>query len=40
VQGTDFGGDPQSLRLAYSFVSVDEIADGVARLAAAIPIAI
>jgi 2-aminoadipate transaminase len=38
VKGTDFGGDPDSLRLAYSFVSVDEIADGVARLAAAIPV--
>lgn len=38
VKGTDFGGDPQSLRLAYSFVSPDEIADGVARLAAAIPV--
>ena len=38
VKGTDFGGDPQSLRLAYSFVSPAEIADGVARLAAAIPV--
>jgi len=38
VKGTDFGGDPESLRLAYSFVSPDEIADGVARLAAAIPV--
>jgi 2-aminoadipate transaminase len=38
VKGTDFGGDPQSLRLAYSFVSPEEIADGVARLAAAIPV--
>jgi 2-aminoadipate transaminase len=38
VKGTDFGGDPDSLRLAYSFVSPDEIADGVARLAAAIPV--
>jgi len=38
VKGTDFGGDPGSLRLAYSFVSPDEIADGVARLAAAIPV--
>src|SRR3954452_5241976 len=40
VKGADFGGEPNSLRLAYSFVSVDEIADGVARLAAAIPIVI
>jgi 2-aminoadipate transaminase len=38
VKGTDFGGDPSSFRLAYSFVSPDEIADGVARLAAAIPV--
>ena len=38
VKGTDFGGDLGSLRLAYSFVSPDEIADGVARLAAAIPV--
>jgi 2-aminoadipate transaminase len=38
VKGTDFGGDPHSLRLAYSFVSADEIAEGVARLAAAIPV--
>jgi DNA-binding transcriptional MocR family regulator len=38
VKGTDFGGDPTSLRLAYSFVSPDEIADGVARLAAAMPV--
>ena len=38
VKGTDFGGDPDSLRLAYSFVSPGEIADGVARLAAAIPV--
>src|SRR5437588_571021 len=32
VKGTDFGGPPSSLRLAYSFVSVDEIAEGVSRL--------
>ncbi len=38
VRGTDFGGGPRSLRLAYSFVSPTEIADGVARLAAAIPV--
>ena len=37
VQGTDFGGDPDTARLAYSFVSPAEIADGVARLAAAVP---
>ncbi len=37
VQGADFGGDPDTARLAYSFVSPDEIAGGVARLAAALP---
>jgi DNA-binding transcriptional MocR family regulator len=37
VKGTDFGGEPNSLRLAYSFVSPDEINEGVARLAAALP---
>jgi 2-aminoadipate transaminase len=36
VQGTDFGGDPDSLRLAYSFVSPAEIAEGVDRLASAL----
>jgi DNA-binding transcriptional MocR family regulator len=40
VKGTDFGGAPDTLRLAYSFVSTDEIADGVARLAAALPAAV
>jgi DNA-binding transcriptional MocR family regulator len=33
VKGTDFGGPPDSLRLAFSFVSTDEIADGVSKLA-------
>jgi DNA-binding transcriptional MocR family regulator len=37
VPGTDFGGEPSTLRLAFSFVSPDEIADGVSRLAAALP---
>ena len=37
VRGTDFGGDADPARLAYSFVSPEEIADGVARLAAAVP---
>ncbi len=37
VKGTDFGGAPDTMRLAYSFVSPAEIADGVARLAAALP---
>ena len=33
VKGTDFGGAADSLRLAYSFVSLDEIGEGVATLA-------
>ena len=33
--GTDFGGDANTLRLAYSYVSPDEIDEGVARLASA-----
>ena len=36
VQGTDFfadGSGTKSLRLAFSFVSPDEIAEGVAKLA-------
>jgi 2-aminoadipate transaminase len=33
VQGTDFGGEPGTLRLAFSFVSPDEIGEGVRRLA-------
>jgi DNA-binding transcriptional MocR family regulator len=37
VPGTDFGGEPNTLRLAFSFVSPDEIAEGVTRLAAALP---
>jgi 2-aminoadipate transaminase len=36
VLGTDFGGAPNTLRLAFSFVSPDEIEDGVARLARAV----
>jgi DNA-binding transcriptional MocR family regulator len=39
VKGMDFDGEPQTLRLANSFVSLDEIAEGVARLASAVPIA-
>jgi DNA-binding transcriptional MocR family regulator len=38
VKGTDFDGGPDTLRLAYSFVSVDEIAEGVSRLAAALAV--
>jgi len=37
VRGTDFGGAPTTLRLAYSYVSTDEIAEGIARLAALVP---
>src|SRR6266568_3527263 len=32
--GTDFGGAPNTARLAFSFVSPDEIKEGVRRLAA------
>ena len=39
VKGSDFGGPPDTARLAFSFVSLDEIRDGVARLAAALPVA-
>ena len=39
VPGTDFGGEPDTLRLAFSFVSTDEIDEGIARLAAAVPLA-
>jgi 2-aminoadipate transaminase len=34
VAGADFGGAPNTARLAFSFVSPDEIRTGVARLAA------
>jgi DNA-binding transcriptional MocR family regulator len=34
VKGTDFGGAPNTARLAFSFVSPDEIREGVQRLAA------
>jgi 2-aminoadipate transaminase len=33
VPGTDFGGAPNTARLAFSFVSPDEIREGVRRLA-------
>ena len=36
VPGTDFGGPPNTLRLAFSFASPDEIDTGVERLAAAV----
>jgi DNA-binding transcriptional MocR family regulator len=34
VPGADFGGAPNTARLAFSFVSLDEIREGVRRLAA------
>jgi 2-aminoadipate transaminase len=37
VPGTDFGGASSTARLAYSFVSPDEIREGVPRLAALLP---
>jgi DNA-binding transcriptional MocR family regulator len=40
VLGADFGGAPTEVRLAYSFVSPEEIAEGVARLAAALPVTV
>jgi DNA-binding transcriptional MocR family regulator len=33
VPGADFGGAPNTARLAFSFVSPDEIREGVRRLA-------
>jgi DNA-binding transcriptional MocR family regulator len=33
VAGADFGGPPNSARLAFSFASPEEIPEGVARLA-------
>jgi DNA-binding transcriptional MocR family regulator len=35
VLGTDFGGAPNTIRLAYSYVTPEEIDEGVVRLAAA-----
>jgi DNA-binding transcriptional MocR family regulator len=35
VRGTDFGGAPNTVRLAFSYVSPDEIREGVRRLSAA-----
>jgi DNA-binding transcriptional MocR family regulator len=37
VRGTDFGGEPSTARLAFSYVSPDEIRAGVARLASLVP---
>jgi DNA-binding transcriptional MocR family regulator len=36
VPGPDFGGAPNTMRLAFSFVSPDEIETGMERLAAAV----
>jgi DNA-binding transcriptional MocR family regulator len=36
VPGSDFGGRPNTARLAYSFVSPEEIEVGVERIAAAL----
>jgi 2-aminoadipate transaminase len=36
VKGTDFGGAPNTARLAFSYVSPDEIREGISRLAAAV----
>jgi 2-aminoadipate transaminase len=37
VPGTDFGGAASAARLAYSFVSPDEIREGIPRLVALLP---
>lgn len=37
VPGVDFGGPPNSLRLAFSFVDADAVAEGIARLASLVP---
>jgi DNA-binding transcriptional MocR family regulator len=37
VPGADFGGPPNSLRLAFSFVDAVAVADGIARLASLVP---
>jgi 2-aminoadipate transaminase len=39
VPGADFGGPPNSLRLAFSFVGADATAEGIARLASLVPAA-
>jgi DNA-binding transcriptional MocR family regulator len=36
VPGSDFGGAPNEARLAFSYVSPDEIREGVRRLSAAV----
>jgi 2-aminoadipate transaminase len=37
VPGVDFGGPPNSLRLAFSFVDADAVARGISRLASLVP---
>ena len=37
VPGADFGGPPNSLRLAFSFVDAAAVAEGIARLASLLP---
>jgi 2-aminoadipate transaminase len=37
VPGSDFGGEPNSARLAFSFASPAEIGEGVSRLAGLVP---
>lgn len=39
VPGADFGGPPNSLRLAFSFVGAGAVAEGIARLASLLPAA-
>jgi DNA-binding transcriptional MocR family regulator len=39
VPGSDFGGPPNSLRLAFSFVDADAVAEGIGRLASLLPAA-
>src|SRR5215217_157326 len=39
VPGVDFGGPPNSLRLAFSFVDADAVAEGISRLASVVPTA-
>jgi DNA-binding transcriptional MocR family regulator len=36
VPGTDFGGAPNTVRLAFSYVTPDEIREGIRRLSAAV----
>jgi 2-aminoadipate transaminase len=39
VPGADFGGPPNSLRLAFSFVDAGAVAEGISRLASLVPAA-